>query len=46
MLVQERFKDNTSKKRVEPAVEEVPTEHLPESCDRVLFKAKCGEVLG
>lgn len=44
VLIQEWFKDTTSKKRVEMAVEEVLNEHLPETYDRVLFKSKCDEV--
>jgi type I restriction enzyme R subunit len=46
VLVQEWFKDTTSKRRVETAVEAVLHEHLPETYDRVLFKTKCGEVFG
>ncbi len=46
VLVQEWFKDTTSKKRVETTVEEVLNEHLPETYDRVLFKTKCSEVFG
>lgn len=44
VLVQEWFKDTQSKHQVATVVEEVLHEHLPESYDRVLFKAKCEEV--
>ena len=44
VLVQEWFRDTQSKQQVAPAVDEVLHEHLPESYDRVLFKAKCDEV--
>lgn len=45
VLVQEWFKDTTSKKRVAKVVEDVLDEHLPQDgYDRVLFKAKCDAV--
>lgn len=45
VLVQEWFKDTTSKSRVAKIVEEVLDEHLPQDgYDRVLFKAKCDAV--
>jgi type I restriction enzyme R subunit len=45
VLVQEWFKDTTSKKRVAKVVEDVLHEHLPEDgYDRKVFKSKCDAV--
>jgi len=41
VLVQDWYKDAQSQRRVKSAVEEVLDENLPNSYDRILFKAKC-----
>jgi type I restriction enzyme R subunit len=44
VLVQDWFRDGQTKRIVQSAVEEVLHTHLPDSYDRVLFKAKCDGV--
>jgi type I restriction enzyme R subunit len=44
VLVQDWYKDNQSQKVVRSAVEQVLDTNLPETYDRVLFKAKCDNV--
>lgn len=44
VLVQDWHKDNQSQKVVRSAVEQVLDTNLPETYDRVLFKAKCDNV--
>jgi type I restriction enzyme R subunit len=46
VLVHGAFQNAQSTLKVESAVEEVLNKHLPDSYDRVLFKAKCRDVLG
>jgi type I restriction enzyme, R subunit len=41
VLVQDWYKDDQSQRRVKSTVEEVLDQNLPNSYDRVLFKAKC-----
>jgi len=41
VLVQDWYKDDQSQRRVKSTVEEVLDENLPNSYDRILFKAKC-----
>ena len=44
VLIQDWYKDSQSQKVVRSAVEEVLDKNLPESYDRILFKAKCDNV--
>jgi len=44
VLVQDWYKDTQSKARVRSAIEKVLNERLPQSYDRMLFKAKCDRV--
>ena len=44
VLVQDWYKDAQSQRRVKSTVEEVLHQNLPDSYDRVLFKAKCDTV--
>lgn len=44
VLIQDWYKDTQSQRRVKSTVEEVLDQNLPNSYDRVLFKAKCDTV--
>jgi type I restriction enzyme, R subunit len=44
VLVQDWYKDDQSQRRVKSTVEEVLDQNLPNSYDRVIFKAKCDTV--
>jgi type I restriction enzyme, R subunit len=44
VLVQDWYKDGQSQRRVKSTVEEVLDQNLPNSYDRVIFKAKCDTV--
>jgi type I restriction enzyme R subunit len=44
VLIQDWYKDDQSQRRVKSTVEEILDQNLPDSYDRVLFKAKCDNV--